>query len=297
MKFQFFAAAICVTALRFLGSPSVEAAEVVAFWSFPDDYDLPESTKLNFAPNVDNTVGGGANLQAYLGVAEELDTNGGSGKLSYSSPTSGITYEPTRTLKWNDLKGGGDDFSIGGNNTFMVDKMDGAGPLSDDFGNDALMYLTFDGSGFQDFSFRFDVEGTPGDLPTSFDVFYRTTGPGGIWNRDGEGFNNISLTFQDYDPVDDENQFARTGLIQLPSALNNMSNIELIINDFAEFGNGELEIDNFEIIGNVTAVPEPSSLAILGLVGAVVIYRRRLSRHCGKANLKLSLSPTVSSEV
>lgn len=255
-------------------------AEVVAFWGFADDYDLGDNlTKLDFAADVDATVTGDANLQAFRGDAEDLDGNGGGGFVSYTSPTSGVTYAPTRTIKWDDLAGGGDDFDIGGVDTFTVDKNDGDGPVADeDFGNDALMYITLDGSGYRDFSLRFDVEGTPGDLPSSFDVFYRVDGPGGVWFRDFDQ-NNIPLEFMDYTPVaDPENQFADSGEIALASLLNGASSIELIVSDFDENGNSEMEIDNVEIVAN--QIPEPTALPLLtaGLLPTVVTRIRRTAR-------------------
>ncbi len=254
------------------------AAEVVAFWGFADDYDFSGSAtpnKFNFAADVDNTTSGNANLQGYLGVADQFDTNGGGGSISYTSPTSGITYGPTRTLKWNDSRGGGPDFDINGTTLFDVD--DQAGTVtSRDFGNDALMYITFDATDFMDLAFRFDIEGTPGDLPTTFDLFYRVGGAGN-WIRP-ESNNNIALSFQDYATPDPDNQFADSGSISLASAINNQSTVELIVSDFAEFGNGEMEIDNFEIIGTrISAIPEPSTVAVLaiGVVGYAIRRRRQ----------------------
>ena len=155
----------------------------------------------------------------------------------------------------------------------MIDKNDGMGPLADDFGNDALMYLVFDGTGFTDFQFRFDAESTPGDLAESFDVFYRVGGSG-TWFRDMSQ-NNIALSYMDYSTPDPENQFADSGYISLNSLLDNQSQIEVIVSDFAEFGNGELEIDNFEVIG-IAAVPEPASgIVVLTLCMAGLTRRRR----------------------
>ncbi len=251
-----------------LSSDALAQSSVVAFWGFKDPYDFTATNpkKEDFAPDVNNTVGS-PNLQAFRGDPDDLDDNGGDGFVAYTSSVSGATYEPTRTIKWDDLKGGGDDFDINGTATFSVDKLDGLGPVTDeDFGNDALIYLTLDGSDFVDFEFRFDVEGTPGDLPASFDVFYRTTGTGGTWFRDSY-LNNIPLTFSDHTPADPENQFADSGMIALPAALNNQSQIEIIVNDFAELGNGEMEIDNFEIIAKV---PEPSGIGMILLAGLAI---------------------------
>ncbi|QEG23874.1 PEP-CTERM sorting domain-containing protein [Mariniblastus fucicola] len=253
---------------------TANADDVVAFWGWTNDYDFSATapTKMDFAGDVDNTVAGDANLQIFLGDAANFDHNGGGGFVSYTSAASGITYDPTRTAKWDDLKGGGDDFDIGGNSSFMVDKNDGAGALADDFGNDALMYLTIDGSGYQDFQFRFDIESTPGDLAESFDVFYRVGG-NGTWFRD-TAQNNIPLSYMDYPTADPENQFADSGFISLNSMLNNQSQIEIIVSDFAEFGNSELEIDNFEI--TAVAVPEPTSgVLLIVLATAGLVQRRR----------------------
>lgn len=243
------------------------AAEVVAFWSFPDDYDFASNpTKQDFTANAG--VDMAANLQAYVGDPDELDNNGGGGFVDYTSATSGITYDSSRTVKFDDISVSGSsypDFTIDGVSEFTVDT--GEGPEVDNFGEDALLYLTLDASGFSNLQLRFDIEATPGDLPESFDLFYRTTGPSGTWYR-SDDFNNIALSFT---PVDDENSYADTGMILLPAALNDASSLELIINDFG--GNQEMEIDNFEIIG--TRVPEPSTLVLAGLLVVGYAARRR----------------------
>ncbi|MEM9825988.1 MAG: PEP-CTERM sorting domain-containing protein [Planctomycetota bacterium] len=262
--------AILVLGCAFTGRTS-SADEVVAFWHFENDYNFPGNpNKFDFAAEVDNTIGGNANLQAFLGDETEFDNNGGGGFLSYTSGTSGITYGPSRTIKWDDLAGGGDDFDIGGVSIFDVDT--GGGVEDDDFGNDALLYLTFDGTGFENFRLRFDIEGTPGDLPDSYDIFYRTSASN-VWFRESDQ-NNIDLDFMDYDPADSENQFARSGLVGLSDLLDGDAAIEIIINDFDRNGNGEMEIDNIEIIA-VASVPEPTSMGVLGLVAAAAAWRSR----------------------
>lgn len=236
------------------------ADQVVAFWGFAEDYDFDTNPSYqDFAADVDGTISGDANLQAYLGDPDELDDNGGGGFVTYTSPTSGIFYDTTRTLKFDDIAVSGStypDFEIGGNSEFTVDT--GDGPETDNFGEDALLYITFDGSGFGNFRLRFDAEATPGDLPESFDVFYRVAGPSGTWLR-VPSHNNIPLTFVDYTVPDPENQYADSGQVTLSLALNNSPNIELIINDFG--GNHEMEVDNIEIIGQ--QIPEPSTASLL----------------------------------
>lgn len=265
---------LCALGALLVPCTSACARDVVAFWSFADPYNFAgDPNKQDFDPNVDNTVAGNANLQAYLGVAAQLDNNGGSGFVTYTSPTSGVFYDVTNTLKFDDLKGGGNNFDIGGVTTFQVDKSDGAGPVPDNFGNDAMFYVTLDGTGYQDFQIRFDAEAEPEDHPTSFDVFFRTGATGGVWYRLASQ-NNIPLSFADYVPADPENQYADSGVISLSSILNGAS-IELIISDFAEGpGNGELELDNIEITANRT-VPEPSSMMLVAAALLGVAISRR----------------------
>jgi hypothetical protein len=254
---------LSATLLALLGvAPSANAApEVVAFWGFANDYDFVANPfKQDFDADVDATVSGNANLQAYLGVPDQLDNNGGGGFVSYTSATSGLNYGPTRTLKFDDARGGGPNFDIGGVTTFLVDKNDGAGALNDNFSNDAMMYITLDGTGFSNFQIRFDIEGDPANLPSTFDIFYRVGGSAGTWFRD-PAQNNIGLAFVDYPTPDPENQYANSGLIPLSSLLNGASSIEIILNDFAEGGNGEVEFDNIEIIG--TRIPEPTSALLV----------------------------------
>ena len=275
MKFTqllFIPALLAATCFLFPSQANAQT-DVIAFWDFGTDFDFADGFD---GPNaqdfpasefgVDNTVSNNANFQAFLGDAANLDCNGGGGFVSYTSPVSGITVGPSRTVKWDDIRGGGDDFDINGQTIFNVIRGDNDA-AEDDFGNDALIYLTFDATGFQDLQFRFDIEGTPGQpdpnnpnaeiedtLPTQFDVFIRTTGPNGTWFRPDE-LNNIEIEFFDYDPVDPENQFGETGYISLGSALDNASQVEIIFNDFdGETANDEMEIDNFEIVGNVASV-------------------------------------------
>lgn len=257
------------------------ATDVIAFWGFAADYDFDDGADgpnfQDFAPDVNNTVGT-PNLQAYLGDASNLDDNGGGSTFTYTSPVSGITYQPTRTIKWDDLKGGGNDFTIGSEGpSFNVDKNDGAGVVPDDFGNDALLYFTLDATGYQDLEIRFDIEGTPGDLPETFDIFYRTTGPNSTWIRDANQDEIPLPAFVDYPTPDPGNQFSDSGYHNLNSALNNQSLVEIILSDFAEFGNNEMEIDNIEIVGSVF-VPEPNAISLTLIAGLSLLGLRRRRR-------------------
>ncbi len=276
----FFLAFLLTTCSLTLNDVNAQT-DVVAFWGFQNNFDFADGADgpnmQDHLADVDNTINGNANLQTFLGDAADLDDNGGSGFRSYTSPVSGMTFGPTRTVKWDDLAGPGGDFSIAGQTLFVVDFNDGLGPMSgEDFGNDALVYITLDGTGFQDFQFRFDIEGTPFDpdpptdpvtglpeeplsfLPDEVDVFYRTTGPGGTWFR---ALNNFDLTFEDFDSTNPENQAGDTGgYIPLNAALNDAAQIEIIFSDFDSDGNGEMELDNIEIVANVI----PASSFLLG---------------------------------
>jgi hypothetical protein len=271
---RFFWLLVLLTcALMTTTSRESAAREVVAFWGFADDYNFTTNPNYqDFVADVDATDSGDANLQAFLGIADQLDNDGGGGFVTYTSPTSGVFYDLTRTLKYDDLKGSGSNFAIGGNSSFFIDKNDGAGPALGNFGNDALMYITLDGTGYRDFELRFDIEGDPASLPSTFDIFYRVDGSSGTWYRDASQ-NNIALSFVDYDPADPENKHADSGMIALSSLLNNAANVEIIISDFAELGNGEMEIDNFEITAAV--VPEPASLAMFAVGALLACYLRR----------------------
>ena len=278
-KLRFLSLALLLAACSLTLNQENAQTDVVAFWGFQQNFNFADGADgpnmQDHLADVDNTVSGGANLQTYLGDAGDLDDNGGGGFTSYTSPVTGATFGPSRTIRWTDLSGPGADFSIAGQTLFNVDFLDGLGPIAgEDFGNDALVYITLDGTGFQDFQFRFDIEGTPFDpspdidpvtglpeepesfLPDEVDIFYRTTGPSGTWFR---MLNNFDLTFLPIDPANPENQVGNTGgYVPLDAALNNASQIEIIFSDFDSDGNGEMELDNIEIVAN--AVPTPMFL-------------------------------------
>ena len=245
-------------ALPTLGTSSAAAQdaprEVVAFWNFPVEDDFPgENAPVNYW-DFGTAIGSRAEeslLKAFIGAAMKdldpnIDPNGGKG-LPFTSEVSGLSYEESRSLHWEDLKGGGNNFEIDGSSTVIQNR--GEGPRQGDFSNDALVYIQLDGSGLSDFEIRFDVQVDKSTPATSFDLFYRIDGAGGIWYR-SEAYDNLSLNL--------DAEFEGSATVVLPEELDDQANIELILNDFDEGdppGNSDLEIDNVEI----TAVPEPAA--------------------------------------
>ena len=141
--------------------------DVVAFWGFQQTFNFDDGADgpnmQDHLADVDNTAAGGANLQTFMGDAGRLDDNGVGGFASYTSPVSGAIFAASRTIKWDDLSGPGDDFSINGVSLFTVDFNDDLGPIAgEDFGNDALVYITLDGTG--------SVSYTHLTLPTIYSV-------------------------------------------------------------------------------------------------------------------------------
>ena len=127
-SFTFVAFLICLIGLT---SRADAQNDVVAFWHF-EDFDvrdeldlIPEDIagRIEVEADVDNTAGT-AVLQAFLGDATALDGNGGGGFAPYTSPVSGDSFGETRTIRFDDSRGGGQDFFIGddpNNNTFFID--------------------------------------------------------------------------------------------------------------------------------------------------------------------------------
>lgn len=266
-------------ALPTLGAPAAEAQdaqrEVVTFWNFPSKADFPgDSAPVNYW-DFETEIGSHSEtsvLTAFVGAAMKdldpnIDPNGGKG-LAFTSPVSGITYAASRSLHFEDLKGPGDNFEIDGSSTVIQDR--GQGATLEDFSNDALVYIQFDGSGLSDFELRFDVQVDKSTPATSCDLFYRIDGEGGTWYR-SEEYDNLSLNL---DP-----EFDGTATLVLPEELDGQANIELILNDFDEGDppgpNSDLEIDNVEI----TAVPQPGPVlgALTSTLTLGILRARRVA--------------------
>lgn len=306
-KRRFCAPLALVATLCFaLVAPAIQAEEgkrvVVAFWNFPteDDFPLDDAPVhyWNFEPST-GIRSEASLLTAFIGklmnnTNPNLDPNGGKG-MEYTSTVTGTHYAESRSLHFEDLNGKGDLFEIDGSTTALQDR--GLGTEERDFSNDALLYIQLDGSELEDFRLRFDVNVDKSTPAESFDLFFRTTGEGGIWYRD-ESYDNLSLNIN-------PNTSDGTVAISLPAALDNEPYIELILNDFdeGEVANSDLEIDNLEI----TAVPEAGS-ALGAFTSALTLGFLRNRRTASGLNgqnqpivgtadvLKAEASPAANSE-
>ena len=228
-------------------------AITVAQWTFPTGPSTPV-TSFNWLAT-GGTQSGSANLEGYIGNPEKDDEQ----NLSATS----------NRLTWLDLKGGGDDWEDPrtGSPTVVVDKAGTIDP-NYDFGNDALIYITLDGTGLSNFAISIEavLDSDPEDHVTSMDFFYRVSTSNDTWYRPAD-MNNVGWT------TTSGNGASLTNF-SLPTALAGQPNIELVIADFAE-GDG----NNFLAIGPLTiaAVPEPSTAIMvgLGLVGLAAVGRRQ----------------------
>ena len=148
-----------------------------------------------------------------------------------------------------------------------------------------MSYIYFDGQGFSDFELRFDVQVEETTPATSFDLFYRTTGAGGVFYR---AENNTSLNI--------DSEFNGSATVILPAALDRQSNIEIILTDFdeGEVANGDLEFDNIEI----TAVPEPGAAlgAITTALGVGALRKKRETSLQRQAKAELARQPQNARE-
>jgi hypothetical protein len=166
-----------------------------------------------------------------------------------------------------DIDGGnGIDFIDAGGNSHAAGQALHWNDVSKSDGNDAYIIVTIDTTGWQDMSIRWDYKsdnsgGSQG--PVRFDLDYMV-GSGdwvnllnnqgitrdGLWN--GFSYDLSSLT-----------------------AINNQPLVQFRINDIKEddIKDGDYWQDNIQLTG--TAVPEPLSVVLLALGGAVLLRKRQ----------------------
>ncbi len=125
--------------------------------------------------------------------------------------------------------------------------------------NDAALIITLNTTGFTNLAIRWDYKS---ELAVSYDFAYRTVA-GGAWTQI---VNNQPITpgwaeGKWYSVVHDLSGYA---------ALNNQPYLQLRIDDLVEGpGNDKFAIDNIEITG----VPEPCTVLLLGLGGLIIRKR------------------------
>jgi hypothetical protein len=126
-------------------------------------------------------------------------------------------------------------------------------------GPDADWIVTINTTGWQDISVRFDYKAWD-PTTTSFDLDYRLSETGS-WV---EILNNQVITadkaFHSFSSI-------------LPGNIDNQSFVQLRFYDLDENGNKEFAFDNLEFAG--TQIPEPATIALLGL-GISAILRKRV---------------------
>jgi hypothetical protein len=127
--------------------------------------------------------------------------------------------------------------------------------------NDAALIITLNTSGFTGLAIRWDYKS---EFAVSYDFAYRTV-VNGAWTQIADN-QAITPGWSDgkwYSVVIDMSGY---------SALNNQPYLQLRLDDLVEGpGNDRFAIDNIEITG----IPEPCSLILLGLGGLVIRKRYR----------------------
>ncbi len=129
---------------------------------------------------------------------------------------------------------------------------------------DSQWVMTINTTGWQDMTIRWDYrsENTPDDLgPSSFDFDYRV-GSSGYWT---EMLNNQSMT-RDY------NWHEFSYELLAISAIENQPFVQFRVNDLnRDESGGNFRFDNLEMTG----VPEPCSIALLGIGVLMALTRKR----------------------
>ena len=173
-------------------------------------------------------------------------------------PTTIAADQGSGTLSLADWTGLVDDFVGSTLNALNGDPGEESLSLISNAGNGSFIQVSFSMAGFTDLEVSFATRGTS----SGFDA--------GQWSYSTDG-----TTFFDFGG----NTATRVGSFAIASAgttngLDNVSTAFLRYTlDGATTASGNNRIDNLQL--NATAIPEPSSLAVLGLISAGVAVRRR----------------------
>ncbi|MEN6307244.1 MAG: PEP-CTERM sorting domain-containing protein [Anaerohalosphaeraceae bacterium] len=127
--------------------------------------------------------------------------------------------------------------------------------------NDAALTITLNTTGFSDLTIRWNYKS---ELATSFDFAYRTSANGN-WMQVAD---NQAIT----PGWASDSWYSVTLDLSALIALDNQSYVQFRLDDLVEGpGNDKFAIDNIEI----TSIPEPASLLILGLGGMALRMRKK----------------------
>jgi len=182
------------------------------------------------------------------------------------------TFDPATdtTLPADDGSGNGEidldgwegdvaNFDGDSTNTRSGDPADDSLSLRDDDGNGSFIEITFSMSGLED-----------------LDVSYWTRRTGTGFDSNQWSYSTDGVTFTDFGPEIDPINDSGGELLTLPTltALDDASTAYLRYTlDGATSGSGNNRLDNLQL--NATIIPEPGSLALLGLGGLALLRFRR----------------------
>jgi hypothetical protein len=195
----------------------------------------------------DFTTGGGSTVTSYLPTTNTL---------TGTSVAAGITRPSPGAFNYN-----ADGWSGGSGNT-----------LAYGGSNPAQFTLAFDATGFSNFSVSFAYINESGSSYNFSSVQYRVGGTGGFTSVIG-----APTTLTGNGSGSGAGSTYNLDLTSI-SALNGSSQVEIFFNGTANVP-GTIKIDNFVLSGTASAVPEPSTYAMLvGMAGlAFAAFSRRRS--------------------
>ena len=214
-------------------------AVVISYWDFNDGFSEADKT-LQIVHTA--SQGNGTLYQ------QRADTDGnGKGGVAYAG--NGITATDGKAMAWDDVGKSGD--------------------------NDAEFFVSFFTTGFKDINIRMDLQGNALGGIVSYDLKYDTNTLVDVAYNGGtikDFAGGTSTSFSNNTATGNPAAYTEISIdMSTATAINNQSVVVLRFDDLKE--NDDLRIDNIVITG--TAIPEPSSTALLGLGGLALLLRRK----------------------